>query len=894
MNDPSTGDKGPMHSQPEWCRVALASIGDAVITTDTEGRVTFLNPVAESLTGWTLDEATGISLESVFKIVNQETRRTVESPTVRALRDGVIVGLANHTVLIAKGGTERPIDDSAAPILCKEGEVVGCVLVFRDVTERQQRFAAARLLASIVESSTDAIISKSLDGIIQSWNPASERLFGYTAEQAVGRHISFLIPADRTDEEDWIITRLRAGERVEPYDTVRIRNDGQPVHVSLTISPVKDAEGRIVRASKIIRDITGRKQAEETIRKSEVRFRLAVEAAPNGMLMVREDGTITLANVHAKKMFGYASGELVGQSVEQLVPERFRLGHSSHRGGFFAAPRPRAMGTGNELYGLRKDGGEFSIEIGLNPITTEEGLCVLACVIDTTERRQRSQEFLLSVLANAVDAIITLDERGIILSFNEQAEKLFGYSSSEVVGHNVKILMPEPHHSKHDGYLSRYLHTGQAKIIGIGREVEGRRKDGSTFPMDLGVSEFLLGERHYFTGVVRDITESKRQANELRQLAADLSEADRRKDEFLATLAHELRNPLAPIRNGLQLMKLASGQAATVEQTRSMMERQLTQLVRLVDDLMDVSRISRDKLELRKGRVPLAAVLNSAVETSRPLIEQMGHELTVTLPKQPLIVDADMTRLAQVFLNLLNNAAKYCDRGGHIQLNVERQGSDVVVTVKDTGIGIAADQLPRIFEIFTQVDRSLEKSQGGLGIGLTLVKRLVEMHGGSVEARSEGVGKGSEFVVRLPVVIEASKPQESGGVAEQPVRSSHRILVVDDNRDGADSLSEMLKIMGNDTRTAYDGQEGVDVAGEFRPDVVLLDIGLPKLNGYEACRRIREQPWGKGVVLIAVTGWGQDDDRRRSHEAGFDHHMVKPVDPQALMKMLAGLQVAKK
>ena len=320
-----------------------------------------------------------------------------------------------------------------------------------------------------------------------------------------------------------------------------------------------------------------------------------------------------------------------------------------------------------------------------------------------------------------------------------------------------------------------------------------------------------------------------------------------------------------------------------------MMERQLTQMVRLVDDLMDVSRISRDKLELRKELVPLAAILNSAVETSRPLIEQMGHQLTVTLPQQPLLVDADTTRLAQVFLSLLNNAAKYGDPGGHIQLNVERQGSDVVVTVKDTGIGIAADQLPRIFELFTQVDHSLEKSQGGLGIGLTLVKRLVEMHSGRVEAKSEGPGKGSEFIVRLPVVVEASRPLESGREAEQHVTSSHRILIVDDNRDGADSLSEILRVMGNDTRTAYDGQEGVDVAGEFQPDVLLLDIGLPKLNGYEVCRRIREQSWGEGVVLIAVTGWGQDDDRRRSQAAGFDHHIVKPVDPHALMKLLAGL-----
>ena len=304
---------------------------------------------------------------------------------------------------------------------------------------------------------------------------------------------------------------------------------------------------------------------------------------------------------------------------------------------------------------------------------------------------------------------------------------------------------------------------------------------------------------------------------------------------------------------------------------------------------MDVSRISSGKLQLRKERVPLTAVVNSAVEASRPLIEQMGHELTVTLPQQPLMVDADLTRLAQVFLNLLNNAAKYSHRGGHIRLSAESQGADVVVKVTDNGIGISSDQLPRIFEMFTQVDRSLAMSQGGLGIGLTLVKRLVELHGGRVEANSEGPGNGSEFVVRLPVVGDTSKPQESGGAADASGGSTLRILVVDDNRDGADSLSEMLTRMGNETRTAYDGEEGVNVAGEFRPDVIVLDIGLPKLNGYEACRRIREQSGGKNVVMIAASGWGQPEDRRRAFAAGFDHHLVKPVDPQDLMKLLAGV-----
>jgi len=325
-----------------------------------------------------------------------------------------------------------------------------------------------------------------------------------------------------------------------------------------------------------------------------------------------------------------------------------------------------------------------------------------------------------------------------------------------------------------------------------------------------------------------------------------------------------------------------------------MMERQLEQMVRLVDDLMDVSRISRGKLELKREPMELAAVVNSAVETSRPLIDQMGHKLTVALPEESVIIDADLTRLAQVFLNLLNNAAKYSDPGGHIQLHAERQGSDVVVSVRDTGIGIADHQLPDIFEMFSQVDRSLEKSQGGLGIGLTLVRSLVEMHGGRVEAHSEGLGKGSEFVVRLPVVVKASLPQAVGGSEDStPSKLALRILVVDDNRDSASTLSMMLKILGNKTRAAYDGEEAVAAALEFQPDVILLDIGLPKLNGYEACRRIREQPGGEKITIIAQTGWGQDDDRQRTQEAGFDHHLVKPIDTAMLTKLLGELPASK-
>jgi PAS domain S-box-containing protein len=752
----------------EMLRVTLASIGDAVMVTDIEGRITSMNAVAESLTGWTQADAAGQPLDSVFRIVNEKTRQPVESPAQRALDEGVIVGLSNHTVLIRKDAGELAIDDSASPIRDAQGQVIGCVLVFRDITQRRR------------------------------------------AEQ------------ERADE------------------TARIE----------------------------------------------------------------------------------------------------------------------------------------------------------------------------SVVNHVIDGIIAIDENGTVEAFNRAAEKLFGYQVAEVLGQNVKMLMPEPFHGEHDGYLANYRRTGQAKVIGIGREVEGRRKDGSTFPMELAVSEFWLSQRRYFTGIVRDITERKQAEERLRlkdvqlesitentsamlsrcsrdlryifvnrayaelvrkprdeiqgrpiveimghqgfeiirphvtrvlrgevveyesivpfegvgprflhvryvpdrdaqgevvgwfasvaditerkradarihDLVADLKAADLRKDEFLATLAHELRGPLAPLHSALEILRLANHDPDLLQHSRATMERQLSHLERLIDDLLDVSRITRDKIDLRRDYVELASVIHQSLEACQPLAESAYHEISLTLPPQPIYLHADPVRLAQVFSNILNNACKYTEPGGRISLTAERQGSDAMIRIQDSGMGIPPDKLGSIFEMFAQTDRGSKRSQGGLGIGLWLVRRLVEMHGGSVEALSDGVGHGSEFIVRLPVLIERPVAPLPKPTAEPPTLTPRRFLIVDDSKDAAMSLAMLLKMSGNETRIAYDGLQAVEAARQFHPDVVLLDIGLPKLNGYDACRRIREQPEGKDMVMVALTGWGQEEDRRKSHEAGFDYHIVKPVDYRALMSLLA-------
>jgi PAS domain S-box-containing protein len=927
-----------LRKQSEWLRITLTSIGDAVITTDTAGRVTSLNPVAESLTGWGQREAQGQPLATVFRIINEQNRRSMEDPATRALQEGQIVGLANQTLLIARDGTERAIDDSAAPIKDERGNFVGAVLIFRDVTETRRALELRLRLSAIVESSDDAIISKDLDGIIVSWNQAAERLYGYTAAEIVGQPLSLLVPPDHPDELPAIMERLRRGERIEHYETVRVRKDGGRVDVSLTISPVKGADGKIIGASKIARDITARKQAEEALRQSEAQFHQLADALPQIVWTARPDGFVDYYNERWYEFTGFRRGESGDQSwipalhpddVQRCLDTYYRCIRSGNV--YQIEYRFKDRSTGGYRWFL---GRAYPVRDQQNRITRWFGTCT---DIDDTKRAEQTTRFL-------AEASAALVKRTDYESALQQVARLAVPSFADWCA--VDVLQP-------DGSVRRLAvtHTDPAKqqlahellcrypsfpadprkvgaVLGTGRS-----EWGTTIP-DSMLAEFAQDEEHLrilrglglksyictplrsptkTLGVLTFVTaesgrtygaEDLRAAEDLADRAAiavenvnllrALKEADRRKDEFLATLAHEMRNPLAPIRNAVQILRAKGPPVPELQWARDVIGRQVQQMTRLVDDLLDVSRIGTGKIELRKERVELRTIVNTAVEASAPLIEKWNHQLTVTLPPGPVYLEVDPARLVQVLLNLLNNAAKYTPQGGRIELTAQREGEHVVIRVKDTGVGIPQEMLPHIFKMFTQVDRSLERSQGGLGIGLTLVQSLVAMHGGTVEAHSAGPGKGSEFVVRLPVAgeAEARGPQQTAGDSKQATAPARqRILVVDDNRDSADSLAMLLRVMGNEVQTAHDGLEAVRAAAAFLPDVVLLDIGLPKMNGYEAGRRIREQR-GKEVVLVALTGWGAEEDRRQSREAGFDHHMTKPVEVDALQELLAGLKEA--
>ena len=498
---------------------------------------------------------------------------------------------------------------------------------------------------------------------------------------------------------------------------------------------------------------------------------------------------------------------------------------------------------------------------------------------------------LRAAVESANDAVIItearLDHPGPRVEYVNPAYcRMTGWSLEETIGATPRVLQGPKTSRALLERLKRDLATTR-QFVG---ETTNYRKDGTEYEVEWRITPLCddAGTVLKWVAVQRDVTERKRADQEREALVLALREQDKRKDEFLATLAHELRNPLAPLRTGLEVLNHDPGGSAG-RAAREMMARQLGHMVRLVDDLLDVSRVSRGAVSLQKSRTDIRAVAETAVEAARPLIEAGGHKLEVELPGAPLELDADPTRLAQVVGNLLANAAKYTPPGGSIRLSAARAGGDIVLAVADTGVGIPPDMLTKVFDIFTQVGQSIERSQGGLGIGLALVKRLVEMHGGTASAASAGAGRGSVFTVRLPLVSGATAEHAGAhpGVRYPARPARRRVLVVDDNVDAAESLALLLGLDGHETAVAHDGPAALELACRFAPEVVFLDLGLPAMNGYEVAKRFRAEPGRAGVLLVALTGWGAEEDRRRSKEAGFDHHLTKPAESERIRELLA-------
>ena len=685
-----------LQQQREWFRVTLSSIGDAVITTDLQGNVAFMNPVAAAMTGWMPDEAEGRPLTEVLRIVNEATRQPVGHPVHRVLHDGVVVGLANHTVLLKRDGTETAIEDSAAPIRDSNGKLAGAVMVFHDVTARRQAEAAAREQTRILEilNRTGAAIARHLDlpGIAQLVTDGCTELIG----AAFGAFI-------------YKVTNQH-GEALLRYSLT-----GAPDNAFETVAPLGDAPDFdiIIRRVGVIRaaDIT------------------------------RDAGNVTMS-----PHYGLPSGWPVRSYLSVPV-----VSHTGEAIGalFFGHPVP----------------GVFS---------------------------ERTETLVVGVAAQAA---VAMDN-------------------------------------------ARLYEAAQ-------REIASRER-----------------------------------------AEAALRETDRRKDEFLATLAHELRNPLAPIRQAAQISTAAGATDAQMRWSRDVIGRQVHHMSLLLDDLLDISRITRGTLELRLRPTELSEVIDAAIETARPSIDAKRHRFQVERPPVPVHFVADPLRLAQVLSNLLTNAAKYTDPEGQIGLRAECISGDVVLTVTDTGIGLPTESQTSVFEMFSQVKSGHDRSEGGLGIGLALARGLVELHGGQIDVKSAGLGLGSAFIVRLPRRAPAAEPAAAQARQSEDLRTSRRVLIADDNRDAADSLAMILQMEGHEVNVVYDGAAAVEAVSRFLPHVVLLDIGMPGLDGYEVAQRVRQGAIGSTATLIAVTGWGQSSDKVRALAAGFDHHFTKPIEPEHITRLL--------
>jgi two-component system CheB/CheR fusion protein len=710
----------------------------------------------------------------VFRLIDGDVGRPIADVTPRFQGGDLVQDIRKVLRTLATQERQVHVEESGSWYLLRilpyrtiEDVIDGVVVTFLDITELKRAEEERETLAAIVDSSQDGIIGKTLDGVITSWNAGAERLYGYSAREAVGRTLDLIVPPDQRSLMAAVFEKLRRGIKVEPFETARVRKNGERFDISLTFSPVRDAGGRLVGASGIDRDISDRKRADEALRRSEGRLRRLVESDLLGVIFADGTGSILEAND--------AFLAMVGATREDL----------------------------------RSGGVKW--------------------------REMTPPEYLPQ------------DLRGI------------------------------------DEARSRGACTPYEK--------EYVRKDGTRVPILIGYA-LLEGAREEFVGFILDLTAQKRLEEELRQRTDQLVEADRRKDEFLAMLGHELRNPLAPIRNCLHLLQSPNLSEEQSKRALRTIERQVFHLTRLVDDLLDIARVSRGKILLRRERLDLVETVRAMVEDQRHDLEDAGLGIDLDLPGEPLWIEGDPTRVSQMIGNVMNNAGKFTEPGGRISFAVRKpEPGTAAVVVRDTGIGMEPELLARAFEPFSQAERGPDRGRGGLGLGLALVKAMIEMHGGAVEAESPGPGAGTEVTLRLPL----AGADNSAGTSEEATLAdadaggarARRCLIIEDNVDAAESLTLLLQLTGHEADVAFDGSAGLEKARSFRPEVVLCDIGLPgHLDGYGVARAFRADPELRSAFLIALTGYGQEEDRRRALDAGFDTHLTKPADLEALRRLL--------
>jgi PAS domain S-box-containing protein len=866
---------------------------DCMKLLDAQGRIVAINPNGRF--SMEIDDPEALRGQAWSMLFPPEYRPAVEAALDAAQRGETVRFSAMRPTC---KGTPKWWRIVLSALRGSDGAVERLVAVSHDVTEahcarRRLERSEARFRSLVTASSAMAWYC-SPAGDFELEQPGWEAFTGQPFEAYRGwGWLDAVHPDDRAATiAAW--RRVQACRQTETHEHRLRRADGQYRHMCVRAVPIFEDDGSVAEWVGVHTDVTDQVQARIALHESRERFQKIVCQAATGVVEMDVEGRVTLANGRFCQMLGYDEAELVGNNIlDVTAPDSVEKTLATVR-------RAIAMGEGQVIdkHYRRKDGTLVAATSSVTALRDAAGECLglVAIVLDTTASRRdaealRASEERYRTLFDSMDQAFCLIE----LEFDDdggardwvylQTNSAFAQHTGllDAVGQRRSDLLPDG-----DRW---WLDT----IGAVVRDGGDRRVEHASQALGRWYDMYLTrvggpGSRKV-AALFRDITERRSAEDKLRSFADDLAEADRRKTDFLATLAHELRNPLAPIRSGLGVMRLHRDASPTMARVREMMERQVSHMVRLIDDLLDVARISGGKLNLRKTRVALSDVLRSAVETSLPLIETAHHTLGVDVPSEELFVDADATRIAQVVANLLNNAAKYTPAGGRIGLSLRRVDGLALIEVQDTGIGIPATALGSLFDMFSQVGSEIDRSQGGLGIGLSLVRQLVQMHGGSVVAASAGAGQGSRFTVRLPLAVDAAPGAPAPATEPAPraacVPDGLRILVVDDNVDAAVTLAMILEMDGHAAHVAHSGGEALGLVRELEPAVVFLDIGMPGMDGYQTAEAIRKLPAVRQPCLVALTGWGAEHDRMRSAGAGFDHHLTKPAELGAVQDLLA-------
>ncbi len=742
------------------------------------------------------------------------------------------------------------------------------------------------LARALMEAPGHAIFMLDPEGRIRSWSPSAQTLTGYSKEEILGSPLLRLCAPEVDDRALAHVLQTAAAEGQCQHESWQVSKDGTRRWVDALITPLRGEDRALRGFLCIARDQTARKQREDELSGIAARNRLLIEGVRDyAIFMLDPDGHVTTWNAGAQRIKGYEPHEVIGSHFS-----RFYTSDATERGWpqYELKAAAREGRFEDEGWRLRKDGTRFWANVVITALRDASGnlLGFSKITRDLSERRRqeealRQSEERFRLLVEGVEdyAICLLDGEGFVSSWNAGAVRTEGYRAEEILGKHFSNFYRGEDVAANRPWREMIAARDAGRL-----ELEGWRvrKDGTSYWAKVVLTPLINAQKELYgyAYLTQDLTQQQR-SEALENIAS-------RMNEFIAMLAHELRNPLAPIRNAVSLMARKGLGDPVLESMREVIDRQSRHLERIVGELLDVSRVARGQLSLEKRPLDLAEVVTRAIEVSRPTIEQREHELHVSVPDEPFPVLGDVMRLTQVLVNLLNNAAKYMRPRGHIWLTVVRQSGQIELRVRDAGLGIRAEMLSRVFELFVQDRDTLDQANGGLGVGLALVRRVVEMHGGHVEAQSEGRNRGSEFIVYLPMLQTAPKVEPNDAPVEPAVPlPRRRVVIADDNVDAAHTLEMLLRSMGQETCVAYDGVGALEAIEAFRPDIAMLDIGMPRLDGYEVARRIRSSPSASALTLVAITGWGQESDRSRAREAGFDHHFVKPVSELALRKLLA-------